>query len=41
MTPLDCAAAAKEWRAAGATLIGGCCRMGPDHIAAMSEALRR
>jgi homocysteine S-methyltransferase len=40
VTPLDCAAAAKEWRAAGATLIGGCCRMGPEHIAAMRDALR-
>jgi homocysteine S-methyltransferase len=31
----DCAAfgaAAREWRAAGARLIGGCCRTGPEHI---------
>lgn len=41
VTPLDCAAAAGEWRAAGATLIGGCCRMGPAHIAAMRDILRR
>jgi homocysteine S-methyltransferase len=40
VTPLDCAAAAREWRAAGATLIGGCCRMRPGHIAAMRAALR-
>jgi homocysteine S-methyltransferase len=40
VTPLDCAAAAGEWLAAGATLIGGCCRMGPAHIAAMKTALR-
>jgi homocysteine S-methyltransferase len=39
VTPVDCAAAATEWRAAGATLIGGCCRMGPEHIAAMRDAL--
>lgn len=39
VTPLDCAAAAKEWFDAGATLIGGCCRMGPAHIAAMRAAL--
>lgn len=39
VTPVDCAAAAMEWRAAGATLIGGCCRMGPEHIAAMGDAL--
>jgi homocysteine S-methyltransferase len=40
VTPLDCAAAAGEWLAAGATLVGGCCRMGPAHIAAMKTALR-
>lgn len=39
VSPLDCAAAATEWRAAGAGLIGGCCRMGPGHIAAMRRAL--
>lgn len=39
VTPLDCAAAAVEWRAAGAMLIGGCCRMGPPHIAAIRRAL--
>jgi homocysteine S-methyltransferase len=39
VTPLDCAAAAGEWHAAGATLIGGCCRMGPPHIAAIRRAL--
>lgn len=39
VTPLDCAAAAGEWRAAGATFIGGCCRMGPPHIAAMRAVL--
>lgn len=39
VTPLDCAAAARDWQAAGATLIGGCCRMGPPHIAAMTDAL--
>lgn len=36
----DCAAAAIEWRAAGASLIGGCCRMGPAHVRAMRAALR-
>lgn len=40
-TPLDCAAAAREWVAAGASLIGGCCRMGPEHIAAMRGAFSR
>lgn len=41
VSPLDCAAAAREWLAAGATLIGGCCRMGPAHIAAMHTATLR
>jgi homocysteine S-methyltransferase len=39
VTPIECANAAKEWLRAGAQLIGGCCRMGPSHIAAMSAVL--
>ncbi len=39
-TPAECGAAALEWRAKGADLIGGCCRMGPEHIRAMAGALR-
>ena len=35
-TPLQCERAAAEWIAAGATLVGGCCRIGPEEIAAMS-----
>ncbi|MGK5529597.1 homocysteine S-methyltransferase [Streptomyces sp. URMC 129] len=31
--------AAVAWRAAGARLIGGCCRVGPEHIAAVAAAL--
>ncbi|GGL09610.1 homocysteine S-methyltransferase YbgG [Sphaerisporangium melleum] len=30
--PVEFGAAAREWRAAGATFIGGCCRTTPDHI---------
>lgn len=37
VSQLECAIAAKAWRDAGAKLIGGCCRMGPQHIAAMGE----
>jgi homocysteine S-methyltransferase len=37
--PLQCRHAVDAWLAAGATLVGGCCRIGPTHIAAMSEAL--
>ena len=41
VTPVDCAEAARSWREGGASLIGGCCRMGPTHIAAMAQALTR
>jgi homocysteine S-methyltransferase len=37
--PLQCRQAVADWLAAGATLVGGCCRIGPAHIAAMSETL--
>ena len=30
---------AKEWLKMGADIIGGCCRIGPDHIRRMSEVL--
>ncbi len=38
-TPLECAAAARTWLQAGAKVIGGCCRMGPAHIAEIAKAL--
>ncbi|MGH2538827.1 MAG: homocysteine S-methyltransferase [Candidatus Promineifilaceae bacterium] len=31
-TAADFAAASRKWRAAGAAIIGGCCRTGPEHI---------
>jgi homocysteine S-methyltransferase len=31
---------ARQWRAAGAQWIGGCCRTGPKHIRAAAESLR-
>jgi len=40
VTPGDCAAAAQTWVAAGAGAVGGCCRMGPEHIRAIRDALR-
>ena len=40
-TPLQCERAAAEWLAAGASLIGGCCRIGPAQIAAMSQSLTK
>ncbi|WP_461297080.1 homocysteine S-methyltransferase [Streptomyces harbinensis] len=33
-------ALAEEWRAAGAELIGGCCRVGPGRIAELAAVLR-
>lgn len=39
VTPVDCAAAARQWLAAGAKIVGGCCRMGPEHIRAMQAAI--
>jgi methionine synthase I (cobalamin-dependent) len=30
---------ARGWRDEGAELIGGCCGVGPEHIAALSAAL--
>ena len=40
VTPLDYAAAARDWIAAGARIVGGCCRTGPEHIRAMRDAIR-
>jgi homocysteine S-methyltransferase len=38
VTQLQCELSAQEWIDAGARLVGGCCRMGPDQIAAMIPA---
>jgi len=39
-TPLQCEHAANDWIAAGATIVGGCCRIGPGQIAAMARSVR-
>jgi homocysteine S-methyltransferase len=39
--PADFARAALRWRAAGASILGGCCRTGPEHVRLMREALQR
>lgn len=31
---------AQQWRQAGASLIGGCCRVGPEHIRRIADRLR-
>jgi S-methylmethionine-dependent homocysteine/selenocysteine methylase len=38
--PLDYLGWAERWRAAGASLIGGCCGIGPEHIQALATRLR-
>ncbi len=38
MEAVDWGEAAQEWLAAGATIVGGCCRMGPAHIGAMAAS---
>jgi homocysteine S-methyltransferase len=35
----DWGARARAWRAAGARLVGGCCRTGPEHIRALRAVL--
>ena len=31
---------ARKWLDTGARIVGGCCGIGPDHIAALSKGLR-
>ena len=38
IAPDDLVAAAREWVARGARLLGGCCGTGPEHIRAIAEA---
>ena len=38
-TASDWVSAAQEWAAAGATIIGGCCRTGPEHIHAINQTI--
>lgn len=40
VTAVDWARAARTWHAAGAVLIGGCCRMGAQHVQAIADELR-
>lgn len=39
VSPVDCASAASDWIKAGAMAVGGCCRMGPEHIASMGRLI--
>jgi S-methylmethionine-dependent homocysteine/selenocysteine methylase len=38
--PKDYASFAMGWVAQGATIVGGCCEVGPDHIAELATQLR-
>lgn len=38
--PADFVAMAQEWRALGADILGGCCRIGPEHIRRLREILQ-
>jgi homocysteine S-methyltransferase len=40
MDPGGYAAFAQTWVDAGAQLIGGCCEVGPQHIAELKQRLR-
>ena len=39
LTPQDYLVFAQQWKALGATIIGGCCGIGPEHIALL-DALK-
>jgi S-methylmethionine-dependent homocysteine/selenocysteine methylase len=41
ITPQQFAASAVDWPAHGAAVVGGCCGIGPEHIAATAQAVRR
>jgi len=41
LTPEGYARIVAQWRAAGAQIVGGCCGVGPAHIARLSEELDR
>jgi homocysteine S-methyltransferase len=40
LTPAELAAQAREWIAAGAQIIGGCCGTTPDHIRALASLVK-
>jgi S-methylmethionine-dependent homocysteine/selenocysteine methylase len=40
ISPQDLVIRSQEWRGAGATIFGGCCGIGPEHIKALSKAMR-
>ena len=41
ISPEDLVARARDWRQKGCTIFGGCCGLGPEHIAALSQEYSR
>ena len=41
LDPTTYCAFISDWLDAGATIVGGCCGMTPEHITAISELVRR
>lgn len=39
VSPVECANESQTWLSAGAKFIGGCCRVGPEHITAICDSL--
>lgn len=39
-SPQECGEAAASWQQSGASIIGGCCRMGPEHIRQIQQHLQ-
>jgi homocysteine S-methyltransferase len=39
VSPVECANESKAWLSAGAKFVGGCCRVGPEHITAIRDSL--
>jgi len=40
ISPEDYVEQARRWRRIGATILGGCCGIGPEHIAALAKAFK-
>lgn len=40
ISPEDYASYVPTWQAAGATIIGGCCGIGPDHMRLVADLVR-
>jgi len=41
ITPQDLVAKSHDWQKQGASIFGGCCGIGPDHIAALAQEFKQ